>query len=52
MRCSQRYFEKGKRTSGRRSNTVSRQQMCHSGHAVRKVYGNLEGKWEMGQESE
>jgi hypothetical protein len=28
--------------------------MCHmyNWHAVRKVYGNLEGKWEMGQESE
>jgi hypothetical protein len=31
---------------------VSRQQMCQNGHkAVGKAYGNLGGKWEMGQES-
>jgi hypothetical protein len=35
--------------------TVSRQQMCQSAlgrNAVRIAYGNLGGKWEMGQERE
>jgi hypothetical protein len=33
--------------------TVSRQQMCQSGrNQVRIAYGNLGGKWEMGQERE
>jgi hypothetical protein len=32
---------------------LSRQQMCQNGHnAVRKAYGSLGGKWEMGQERE
>jgi hypothetical protein len=39
----QRYLQQGKRTSGKRSNPVSKQQMCHSGHdAVRKAI------WESG----
>jgi hypothetical protein len=43
----------GKRTSGRHSSSVSRQKMCQNGHnAVRKRYGNMVVKLEMGQESE
>jgi hypothetical protein len=46
----QRYLQNGKRISGRHSNTVTKQQMCHNGHnAVSKAYGNLGGNWEMGQ---
>jgi hypothetical protein len=41
----QRYLQKGKRRSGRHSNSVSRQQMCPNGHnAVRKTYGILGGR--------
>jgi hypothetical protein len=51
MRRFQRYLQKGKRS--RHSNSVLSQKMCRKGHnAVRKAYGNLGGKWEMGQESE
>jgi hypothetical protein len=53
IRLFQRYVQKGKQTSGRYSNPVLRQQMFQNGdNAVRKVYGNLGGAWEMGQESE
>jgi hypothetical protein len=53
MRRFQPYLQKGKRTSGRRSNHVSRQQMCQNGHnADMQAHGNLGGKCEMGQESE
>jgi hypothetical protein len=42
MRRFQGYLQQGKRTSGRRSNPVSRQKMCQIGHnAVRKAYWNL-----------
>jgi hypothetical protein len=42
MRRFQQYLQKGKRRSGRRSNPMSRQQMCQNGHnEVRKAYGNL-----------
>jgi hypothetical protein len=52
MRQFQLCVQKGKRRSGRHSNSVSRQKMCQNGHnAFRKAYGNLRGKWEMGQES-
>jgi hypothetical protein len=44
MRRFQRYLQQGKRTSGRRPNSVPRQQMCQNGHnAVRKACGNLGG---------
>jgi hypothetical protein len=60
IRRFRRYLQKGKRTSGRRYNPVSRQQMCQNiqllmgttQSACRKACRNLGGKWEMGQESE